>query len=140
MGLILQCQRRAIDRLREYATPLPKIADGTNLFLNDGIEICRLHIAGVSGGFGTCSDIFGMDVLVLDFWTPPEGFKPRIPHGSSVAKCAYAVIARPTTREELARLTNKAQAMSVELVLPAWVKDDEIIFYWTGITAHYAPI
>jgi hypothetical protein len=59
LGLVIQFQRRAIEGAFTK-TPIT-IAKETEFRLNGR----RLNLLGVSPGFGTCSDIWGVDIAVL---------------------------------------------------------------------------
>jgi len=139
MGLVLQAQRRAIESLRKCAKPLPKGIGTSELFLDDER---RLYIAGVSQGTGTCSDVHGMDVLVLDF-VPPTHNRPYIPNGSSVATSQYAVLLRSPTKEELREQRKSlpsASLLAIELLEPIEGGGGRIIFRATGKSECYVRL
>ncbi len=87
MGRLHCPQRRAIESLKPFAEPLPHLDNITSFVLQDGTQ---LHILGASNGVGSCSDIHGMDVLVVG--TDPPVDRPRFPNGSSVKSCSYIVL------------------------------------------------
>ena len=70
----MQTQRRAIEALHEFAKSSwkPKAFEGhdASFFLKRNRnarenELDALELLGISKGFGTCSDILGMNVAVL---------------------------------------------------------------------------
>src|SRR5258708_21269453 len=87
MGLVFQVQRRAIEDLRHEAeaTPITNIENEDYISTSTGQQ---LYIAGISPGIGTCSDIHGVDVLVLAEVPPIE----RRELGRLA--CAYTVLVR----------------------------------------------
>ena len=76
MAGILQFQRRAIEHLRHRADgrPVDFLRHAHRFTLHDGTA---LHALGVSTGVGTCSDVHGMNVLVMSERTSDEPeFRP----------------------------------------------------------------
>lgn len=139
MGLVLQCQRRAIEGVitQKERPPHPLMNDSLFLpaFLDDGR---KLFILGISVGTGTCSDIHGVNVLVMG--TGRSQNPIRLPRGATIASCAYAVLLRPSTEEEKKTADNEFMTMAVEL-LDQLVKDERMNYFCrTGIVAHYTPI
>lgn len=114
MGLYIQFQRRAIESHagEPEAVRPPDAIDLEQLQSTTGNQ---LHYAGVSNGIGTCSDILGLDVLVLTQETPTA----ERPTGELA--CAYTVLVRELTTEESAsdRLARFGIArLCIELLQP----------------------
>lgn len=137
MGLILQRQRRAIESLRgKIKRDLGGAQVDQELCLENGQ---RVHLLGVSGGFGTCSDIHGLDVMVVGFSPPPNG-KPYIDPWVSIDRCRYTVLVRePTTLEE-SGLPHRGPVLAVELLEPVTKDDQKIVFTRTGQSECYPVI
>ncbi|MDA2936216.1 hypothetical protein MYX06_03295 [Patescibacteria group bacterium AH-259-L05] len=96
MGFIIQLQRRAIEKFNDYPkTPWPETIfgkDDVSFFLTNGKIFCY----GVSKGFGTCSDIHGMDVAVFGFIKPNKSTIPKNDvRPAELKKCSYAVYLWP---------------------------------------------
>ena len=100
MSGIRQYQRRAIESFVEEPEALPppsnliepkiRTFDSTALFLH-----------GVSIGIGSCSDIHGMDVLVVGEFEPNREEKIAIAARLATSRCAYTVEFLPRTRTTL---------------------------------------
>ena len=136
MGIVMQAQRRAIEDLVPKKKGLPKSIADANLCLRDKKDI---YILGVSPGQGTCSDIHGMDVLVLATESPENG--PRIVHDSSIVTCKYAVLLRRPTEDEVEKAQEYLCAtslMALELLEPIIWDENKIVFKATGEVMCYA--
>lgn len=112
MSFIIQMQRRAIEALKGFfSCPWPAEAfqdqDVSFLLGNDSRGECNqnwLTYLGMSEGVGSCSDIHGMDVVVLGYG--PENWSEleqggenwrwhREPNWKRLSGCAYAVLLWP---------------------------------------------
>ena len=105
MGSIRQFQRRAIESLRSHMVeprhPIESVYSlrpviSANFLMLDNKQ--PLKVLGISDGVGTCSDIHGMNVLVLS-----ADQRSRLQREISLAEienCAYAVFLRPATQKE----------------------------------------
>ena len=93
MGLYIQFQRRAIESHSNKPEAV-RPPDALNLEQIQDTEGGQLYYAGVSNGIGTCSDILGLDVLVLT----KEVRTIERPTGEIA--CAYTVLVRELTPEE----------------------------------------
>ena len=136
MGIVMQAQRRAIEDLVPKKKILPENIADAKLYLNNRK---RVYILGVSPGQGTCSDIHGMDVLVLATEAPANG--PRIVHDSSIETCKYAVLLRKPTEKEVEKAQEYLCAtslMALELLEPILWDENKIIFKLTGRVKCYA--
>lgn len=91
MASVRQWQRLAIERLRSEAQEL-NLGQLPELFLGND----RLFPLGVSNGVGTCSQVHGMNVLVVGLTPPHPGVEPVC----DATGCAYAVLLRWATEEE----------------------------------------
>jgi hypothetical protein len=136
MGLVIQFQRRAIESLNDEpeAVPPPANLDADQIYTADGKQ---LHIAGISEGIGTCSDIKKMDVLVLSE-LPPVRVRS---HGELA--CAYTVLLRPLDEQEVQGdiLAKQGVArMCVELLEPQEAQSEGIIFDRTDKSVPYTNI
>lgn len=89
MGFVRQTQRRAIEQLRPHADNLPHwpALVGERFFLTDGRQ---LYYWGTSEGYGTCSDIHGMNVVVLADEGP--GITINKNEAEKMASASYAVL------------------------------------------------
>lgn len=96
MSHILQMQRSAIESFKNDAAGLPALDPDTELFLRDGRS---LEVLGVSEGYGTCSGIHGMDVLVVRV-APPRADGTRMLKRAPL-NCAYSVLLRGPTVDEV---------------------------------------
>lgn len=129
MGLIIQMQRRAIERLRDNAPSPLSDMEAKILTLADGT---RIYPWGTSTGEGSCSDIKGMNVLVVG----------SSPFGSDVwlrgplQKHAYVVLSREVTdaeREEYYRRNPWKPGLGcVELLRHVRTDEQSVIFERTG--------
>ncbi len=137
MGLVFQVQRRAIEDLRHEAeaTPITNIENEGYISTLTGQQ---LYIAGISPGIGTCSDVHGVDVLVLSEEQPIE----RRNIGNLA--CAYTVLVRNLTEQEatgdaLAKLGVARRC--VELLRPLGQDEDgSAVFDRTGKTSIYTKL
>ncbi len=126
MGYISQRQRRAIESLRFYATPLPNLAHP--FFLGHR----HVYILGISTGIGTCSDVRDVDVLVLGLGPV---MRPHIPFGCSIERCAYAVLERDATAGEKEEYSYFVHGC-VELLKPENI-NGKSLFSLTGVKQCY---
>lgn len=105
MGRVLQTQRRAIESLRSAAMELNSHKELDSVDMNK-VVLCSLNEVyvlepgrtmiypwGTSVGVGTCSDIRGMNVLVMGLNELKEMFPVFEPH-------EYVVLCRSVTDEE----------------------------------------
>lgn len=93
MGGIRCMQRRAIESLRNIRdNSLPPIGSNIIFLLEDQRSLFPL---GISVGVGTCSDIHGVNVLVLSEHDPMDN---RL--GANSVICEYAVLLRSPTEDE----------------------------------------
>ncbi len=138
MGLYIQFQRRAIESFagEPEVTGPPDIIDLERIRNIDGNS---LYYAGVSEGLGTCSDILGMNVLVLK--SKPTGASREV----GELACAYAVLLREPTPTEsasdhLARVG--ISRLCVELLNPILDHQNEgvAIFEPTGKNILYTAV
>ncbi|OGY63106.1 MAG: hypothetical protein A2745_01665 [Candidatus Harrisonbacteria bacterium RIFCSPHIGHO2_01_FULL_44_13] len=147
MAFLIQFQRRAIESLKSHLfRPRHAIEDIHHLrsvisgnFTCDGVS---LDILGVSKGVGTCSDIHGMDVLVLG-WS--KSHRCRAANEISLEKikrCAYAVLLRQATEEEAKsqHFAPDVAVLCVELLRITDIASDYTNFQSTGLYACYAAI
>lgn len=129
MACVKQWQRRAIERLKPHARPLNFPPTEASLLM-DGQP---LYVLGVSDGTGTCSDIHGMDVLVLGL-TPPS----VPPRQADLSKCSYAVLLRWATDEE--RRRNEYCNSAVDLLEVLVSQDGQVTLGRSGYSAVYSAI
>lgn len=94
MASIRQYQRRAIEQL-VFEDYLPDGIETQNIFLEGGNP---LFILGVSRGRGTCSDMRGVDVLVL---SERSSYEHRV--DGVVQCCRCSVLLRRATQDEYAQ-------------------------------------
>ena len=96
---IVQVQREVIEGLRKHAkaAPLPERIESTQLALDDGT---RLHVLGISEAR---EGVHGANVLVVGD-SPPSEKRPR---GRRDSGCAYAVLLRTPTKQELDQWHNR---------------------------------
>ena len=96
---IVQVQREVIEELRKHAkaAPLPERIESTQLALDDGT---RLHVLGISEAR---EGVHGANVLVVGD-SPPSEKRPR---GRRDSGCAYAVLLRTPTKQELDQWHNR---------------------------------
>jgi len=137
MGLYIQFQRRAIESLRLEAEAVvpPPIGNDTLLADDSGNQ---LYVAGVSEGIGTCSDVLGMDVLVLS--ELPTG----IPCDLGRHACAYTVLVRRLTAEEASADSLARQDIARKCIELLWPQPDKvdgaISFGRTGKKTNYTAV
>lgn len=105
MASIRQFQRRAIESLQSHMVeprhPIESVYSlrpviSANFLMLDNQQ--PLKVLGISDGTGTCSDIHGMNILVL---SADQRSRPQ--HEVSLVEiqsCAYAVLLRPATQKE----------------------------------------
>lgn len=137
MGLILQRQRRAIESLHKFAREWIEIGN-TKLLASRRLWVLEsegfLVPLGVSRGEGTCSDIFGMNVLVLS--------QTQYNKIETLIFCDYAVLLdTPTEADRIAAGIGEGTALAcVELLQPLVTVDHLIYFTRTGRRAAYVPL
>lgn len=131
MGFIVQMQRRAIEQLKEEGPPLVFSTGEVRFLLENGRE---LHFLGRSKGVGTCSDIHGMDVLVVSE-VHGNGRKPPVSSWS----VAYAVLLRDPTAEEIRQNHNLDETCleAVELLQLVAQNGSNFTFRKTGRSSCY---
>jgi len=112
MGFVIQMQRRAVEALKEFVTsPWPSAETFQKqdvIFYMGKNEVHgwneTLSYLGLSEGFGTCSDIHGMDVAVFgrmpcNTWQLEQEGKDwrwvEKPHWERLSACSYAVLLWP---------------------------------------------
>lgn len=134
MGCIRQMQRRAIEELcdvvNDQLSPI-KLKPGIAFRAADERSLFPL---GVSTGVGTCSDIYGMNVLVLGD-EPPRDERLR---EDIAVQCAYAVLLR-LPRDDEWRDRNRPK-LCVERLAVATVSEQKIVFSRTGFSKLYHRI
>lgn len=137
MGLVFQLQRRAIEDLRNEVGAAPITCGDIGGYIQTSTGE-RLYIAGISPGIGTCSDVHGMDVLVLS--ESPIAEQRNI----GELACAYAVLVRDLTGQEA---TTDSLARSgvarrcVELLQPVGVSENgAAVFDRTGNISIYTKL
>lgn len=141
MGFIIQTQRRAIERLKPQADrlqewPFAIFKKDIRFSFTDG-QYQKIFLCGISEGYGTCSDIHGMNVAVFSDEKPS-----RIIWGGPklLWSCSYGVFLYEA--EEVDNYYEQA----VELLRPlGWsvCKDGRsavITFEKTGHKAGYIPV
>ncbi len=136
MGFVIQMQRRAIERLYRHVD-VRTIPNLTNKILKTATG-SRLFVQGVSRGFGTCSQVHGVDVAVL-------GFRTYYMQDTSTLHmhCKYCVLVQEATPAEYkARNTHSEDVtlMRVELLGVSQASSNSIEFLQTGITSWYIPL
>ncbi len=99
MGFVLQSQRRAIEALVPFAKALswPEEAFTRNVtFFRVGQEnwSTPLICAGISEGIGTCSDLHGVDVAILQYYE--RGVEEPKQDATRLSHCKYAVLLWPS--------------------------------------------
>lgn len=139
MGLILQAQRGAIERLQEFSQPLPRDIGFTSEFR---IGKSKIFYLGPSEGIGTCSAVQFHGMWVAVFGYSPEG---RAKRDSHFADCEYPVLVRNVTEKEreMFSRTNGNHGMSILAVELIWVKkysDEFVQFALSGKVAVYVNI
>ena len=72
MGLVIQFQRRAIEKV--FAITHVTITKENEFRLNGH----RLNLLGISTGVGTCSDIWGVDIAVFEQNSQTEPLHPLV--------------------------------------------------------------
>lgn len=124
-------QRRAIEEVRPKTTKLelPAALDDADIFLAE--DSTQLFVLGISIGVGTCSNIHGMNVLVLGTSPPDSG---RRMNGQRIESCHYAVL-----YSQLENRQNLAQA-SVERLSFIGCDANRATFNKTGNVSIYVPI
>ncbi|MBI4127593.1 MAG: hypothetical protein HY459_00830 [Parcubacteria group bacterium] len=141
MSFILQMQRRAIESLRDHAHEFPRIDPRAELILNDGTP---LEILGISQGVGTCSEIHGMNVLVVG--TEPLHAARAAAMSRTLLDCAYTVLLRGPTVQEVEEERNRhlwgdGHAFAcVELLRSITRKNHRIILTRTGRKRLYVAL
>jgi len=125
---IVQVQREVIEELRKHAkaAPLPERIESTQLALDDGT---RLHVLGISEAR---EGVHGANVLVVGD-SPPSEKRPRI--GRQDYQCAYAVLLRTPTEQELDQWHNRIGRdclLCVELLRLVELSGARAIFGRTG--------
>lgn len=137
MGQIRQNQRRAIESFagEPEAVRPPCITSSTQL---GGPNGNNFYYAGISRGVGTCSDIHGMDVLVLSN-NPPASSREI-----GELSCAYTVLVRTLTPEESAADQLAIDGYSrecIQLLVPVGGQDDgRVVFEPTGKNTFYTKL
>jgi len=132
MGGIRQMQRRAIETLRNVIrdeAPVP-IERGI-LFLSENQQ--PLFPLGISPGVGTCSDIHGMNVLVLSEYEPINEWSI-----DNQSVCEYAVLLRKPTEAEWRE--NGCPTLCVERLRILDITSSGVVLSKTGINQLYAKI
>lgn len=139
MSSIRQYQRGAIEALAKLVTwkPLPSVAEkGMRPSLFSTVDNDMLYYAGISVGEGTCAEIKGMNVLVLDATY-------RAQHKYfSMPECAYAVLLRyPTVGELTAQgFEDRTGILCVELLETVSAKDGAALFRRTNENKCYTAL
>lgn len=143
MGFMIQTQRRAIEQLKPEADGLSSwpqsIFDGKVKQLRSAFYLCTedggfgLSYLGTSEGYGTCSDIHGMNVLVFGLQVPEIKIKKE--EKVKMAKAAYAALLF-----EAEEVDNHYE-QAVELLAFHMVDESgRVYFKQTGHRAIYVPV
>ena len=154
MGSIRQFQRRAIERLWLHITkprhPIESIYSlrsvlSDNLIISESDNLITkdarpLAILGISDGVGTCSDIHGMNVLVLsDHLLSQSNHKVTLPQ---IKDCTYAVLFHQASKEEAERegFHRDAGIACVELLRVMDISFQYTNLQATGHRAYYVAV
>lgn len=145
MALILQFQRRAIESLKRHIESRSSIESEYSLqaILSDNLvigDVRPLTILGISKGVGTCSDVSGMDVLVLS--DNPQSRSANKITLSQIKNCAYAVLACKSGIHDVKDkdFNLAVNTVCVELLRLTDVSDRYTKFIRTGRRACYPAV
>lgn len=137
MAFLTQFQRRAIESLKPHASSSLSDILSSSFWLNGKQS---LIILGISEGIGSCSDIHGMNVLVLsaNFLNEPL----RIPTAQQIRSCAYAVIIREAREDESVNhnFDPSAEVNCVELLKVLYSETSKTEVSLTGHRAYYVAL
>lgn len=133
---IVQVQREVIEGLGEHAkaSPLPERIESAHLVLDDGT---RLHTLGISEAR---EGIHGANVLVVGD-SPPSEKRSRT--GRRDSRCAYAVLLRTPTKQELDQWSNPDSRnclLCVELLRLVEMNGARAVFGRTGKCLLYTQL
>ncbi|OGN29299.1 MAG: hypothetical protein A3A33_03715 [Candidatus Yanofskybacteria bacterium RIFCSPLOWO2_01_FULL_49_25] len=136
MSFIVQRERYAIE---EVTGIMPELRHGSAYALIKGNgtgESLPLYLVGVSEGFGTCSNVHGVNVLGLSK-NEPKGtaHAPQL-----VPTCRVAVLFRAATPEEIAKNGNNRSVAAVELLEFVKIEKGTVFFRLTGHSATYVVL
>ena len=138
MGLVLQTQRRALERA--IGANHQDLSRPRRYYLKQGhhgqIEI---FFCGVSRGVGTCADLHDLDIAVFGYENPGDP-PPRLPEK---AVWFSTLVRQPTHSEKrlASAQTNGNQGlMIVETLKLVKVADHVVLFEQDGRTADYVPL
>lgn len=135
MSGIWQMQRRALECATHGQELNLQVGPQQVLQLEDGRTLFPL---GVSQGIGTCSDIHGINILVLGVEEPTDGRNRDYVFSE---KCSRVALLRDVTPEERAQLTNPSHAWAMTERLELVRQGEEIVvFMRPGVTKPYVHI